>query len=310
MRAGFRLHDCAAGGYCDRAAAEGISSAAYAAFRPNPELTRKLNERLIALEAEGKVTPEQCYLLKVNPLAQHLLARKTMNDPDRFVDITPLEILKELGRESFEQGSASRQAEIDQLKEQREVYELQLAIEKQNKLISEYEQKDKMLSAKIQPAKDRVKVVKKELSELQIVKKEIDDVVIKNIGIFKCATIISAIAFIIIAIWIGIENSPLFSVLTFIAPIIMWAISKSFGKEITYAMLAQKVEDRTREKQNCLRRYSDAQLISLENEKNDLLTKIEDLENQQTKNAVLLKKEKEKMDNFSIDTSILEKIAL
>lgn len=287
-----------------------LVSAAYAAFRPNPELTRKLNERLIALEAEGKVTPEQCYLLKVNPLAQHLLARKTMNDPDRFVDITPLEILKELGRESFEQGSASRQAEIDQLKEQREVYELQLAIEKQNKLISEYEQKDKMLSAKIQPAKDRVKVVKKELSELQIVKKEIDDVVIKNIGIFKCATIISAIAFIIIAIWIGIENSPLFSVLTFIAPIIMWAISKSFGKEITYAMLAQKVEDRTREKQNCLRRYSDAQLISLENEKNDLLTKIEDLENQQTKNAVLLKKEKEKMDNFSIDTSILEKIAL
>ena len=145
---------------------------------------------------------------------------------------------------------------------------------------------------------------------MQVVKKEIDDVVVKNIGMFKCATITSAIAFAIIAIWIGIENSPLFSVLTFIAPIIMWAISKSCGKEISYALLAQKIEDSTREKQNCLRRYSDAQLISLENEKNDLLTKIEDLENQQTKNAVLLKKEKEKIDKFSIDTSIFEKIAL
>lgn len=43
-----------------------LVSAAYAAFRPNPELVKKLNARLTTLETEGRITPEQCYLLKVS----------------------------------------------------------------------------------------------------------------------------------------------------------------------------------------------------------------------------------------------------
>ena len=105
-----------------------------------------------------------------------------INILSRFVDATPLEILKELGREAFEQGSASRQAEINQLKEQSETYEVQLAIEKQKKVISDLEQERKMLLTQIQHAKDRLKVIKRELSELSIVKMDIDNAVKSNIS--------------------------------------------------------------------------------------------------------------------------------
>lgn len=173
-----------------------LVSAAYAAFRPNPELIRKLNERLVALEVEGKITPEQCYLLKVNPIAQHLLACKTMNDPDRFVDATPLEILKELGREAFEQGCASRQDEINQWKRKSETYEVQLAIEKQEKVISDLAQRKKIIDTQKQTAKERLSVVKKELAELGIVKMDIDNVVKSRISLFKGITIVCAILFL------------------------------------------------------------------------------------------------------------------
>ncbi|MDD6880509.1 MAG: hypothetical protein PUE18_02915, partial [Firmicutes bacterium] len=70
-----------------------IVSAAYAAFRPSEELTKKLNKALVKLEEQGDISPEQCYLLKVNPIAQRLLAKKTINNPERFIDQTPLDIL-------------------------------------------------------------------------------------------------------------------------------------------------------------------------------------------------------------------------
>lgn len=73
-----------------------LVSAAYAAFRPSPELIKKLNTALSKLEKDGAITPEQCYFLKVSPVAQQLLAKETINDPDKFVDLTPLEILKTL----------------------------------------------------------------------------------------------------------------------------------------------------------------------------------------------------------------------
>ena len=287
-----------------------LVSAAYAAFRPNPELTRKMNARLIALEAEGKITPEQCYLLKVNPNAQHLLARKPMNDPDRFVDATPLEILQELGREAFEQGSASRQTEINQLREQSETYELQLAIEKQQKVISDLEQELNMLHTHIQHAKDRLKAIKRELSELDIVKMDIDNVVKSNLSLLKVLTTIGAILFVIISIWIGVENSPLFGVITFVAPVIVWLLAKWFGKKITYTWLEKAVEKWTRENQNSLRRYSEDAVHALEREQNALLQSINNWENEKAKVFARLTTEKQKVDNFSIDASLIQKVAL
>lgn len=283
-----------------------LVSAAYAAFRPDPELTRKLNERLITLEAEGKITPEQCYLLKVNPIAQHLLARKTMNDPDRFVDATPLEILQELGQEAFEKGCASRQAEINHLREQREAIEIKLAIEKQNKIISDYEQKDIFLTTELKHTKTRITAITKELSELTIVSMDIDKIVKANTDRFQYVAIASALAFIIFSIWLGIENSPLFSILSFVSPVIIWVIARILGKKITYDWFTKKIEKRTREKQNSLRRYSPERENTLKQEKKQLQEKVDDLDKQKSQNFAQLKIEKEKLGRFSIDISLLD----
>lgn len=287
-----------------------LVSAAYAAFRPNPELVKKLNARLTTLETEGRITPEQCYLLKVNPIAQHLLAHKTMNDPDRFVDATPLEILKELGRDAYEQGCSSRQAEINKLKEQREIYEVQLSVERQKKVISDLEQKKLTLYTEIRHIKERISAIKKELSELNLVKMDIDKVVKSKTSLFRSVVTIVAILYIVFAIWIGFVNSPLFSAISFTMPVILWLLAKWFGKKITYEWFEQQVEKHTRENQNSLRRYSDAAVRALELEQSELLQRKESLENEEDNVSTQLKTEREKVDSLSVDISLISKVPL
>ena len=92
-----------------------LVSAAYAAFRPSKELTEKLNKALVKLEKEGKVTPEECYFMKTSPIAQRMLTKITANNADKFIDMTPLDILKEIKGDAFLQGSQSRQEEVENL---------------------------------------------------------------------------------------------------------------------------------------------------------------------------------------------------
>ena len=74
-----------------------LVSAAYAAFRPSDDVTKKLNDALIKLEE------------KVNPIAQRILGKLTANDSDKIIDSTPLEILKEIRQSAYEEGGISRQ---------------------------------------------------------------------------------------------------------------------------------------------------------------------------------------------------------
>lgn len=287
-----------------------LVSAAYAAFKPSPELTKKLNSTLIKLEGQGKITPDQCYLLKVNPIAQHLLTHKTINDPERFVDATPLEILKELGREAFEQGSASRQAEVDMLTEQSEAYKVQLAKEQQEKVIFNLKKEGQLLAAQIKPVKERIRSIQEELKVLNNVKSEIDAVVKSKCSICKIVISILVILIIGVPILLGNEFSWILGAISFITPMVAWLIALWSGTKITYAWIQHEVETHTREKQNKLRRYSDSQLQNLKQELDDQLSKLRELQNKENEVFTNLAWENGKADRFSIDTSLLDKVTL
>lgn len=274
-----------------------LVSAAYAAFRPDPELTRKLNERLVALEKEGKVTPAQCYLLKVDPIAQHLLARKTMNDPDRFIDSTPLEILKELGREAFEQGIASRQAEVDKLTEESETYKAQLAIEKQARIVSDLEQKWSNINVQIRYIRGREENIKKELDDLHNVKAGIDEIVKRNRIALKVTVSFLAFLLVALSVFIGVNYSPILGVITFVVPIILWIISLWTGRKVSYSLIDQKIEQRTRQKQYNIRRYSDSYVSNLEKEMGSISNQLRNLENKANEVSAQLNIEQGKLVN-------------
>lgn len=255
-----------------------LVSAAYAAFRPDPELIRKLNERLVTLEKEGKVTPAQCYLLKVDPIAQHLLARKTMNDPDRFIDSTPLEILKELSREAFEQGIASRQAEVDKLAEESEAYKAKLAIEKQTRIVSALEQERSNINVQIEYIKARKKNIQDELDDLCKVKAGVDAIVKRKRVALKITVSFLTLFLAFLSVYIGANCSTILGIITFVLPIILWIISLWTGRKASYSLIDQKIEQRTRQKQYTMRRYSNDYVTNLEKEIDSISYQLMNLE--------------------------------
>ena len=286
-----------------------LMSAAYAAFRPNDELVKKLNNKLIQMEAAGKITPEQCYLLKVNPIAQKLLAQKTMNDPDRFVDATPLEILKELSKEAYAQGSASRQAEVDKLSKENEAYKKHLAIEEQKKAIAELKQQQNVLSVKIPPIKDRIVIIKKELAELDVVKMEIDNRVKNNLILLNAAAIVISIILIVLSIYIGVCHSVVFGIITAVCSVIAGLITFLFGKKVTYDVIKKYVENKTREKEESVRRYSESYVQTLRKELTEISAELTGYTETLSALDTQIQKEQEKLEALGVDPLLLEATA-
>lgn len=286
-----------------------LMSAAYAAFRPNDELVKKLNNKLIQMEAAGKITPEQCYLLKVNPIAQKLLAQKTMNDPDRFVDATPLEILKELSKEAYAQGSASRQAEVDKLSKENEAYKKHLAIEEQKKAIAELKQQQNVLSVKIPPIKDRIVIIKKELAELDVVKMEIDNRVKNNLILLNAAAVMLSIILIVLSIYIGVCHSVVFGIITAVCSVIAGLITFLFGKKVTYDVIKKYVENKTREKEESVRRYSESYVQTLRKELTEISAELTGYTEALSALDTQIQKEQEKLEALGVDPLLLEATA-
>ena len=287
-----------------------LMSAAYAAFRPNDDLVKKLNNTLVTMEDSGEITPEQCYLLKVNPIAQKLLAEKTMNDPDKFVDATPLEILKELSKEAYAQGSASRQNEVDKLSEENEEYKKRLAIEEQKKVVLKLKQQYEITESKVTPIKDRIRIVKKELAELEVIKAEIDTIVNRNKAILNGIMIMAAIVIIALSIYIGISYSLLLGIITTVWPIVAWIIAFLCGKKITYDLIKKYVEKQTRDKHESIRRYSENKVNSLQNELSKISNDLNHLTNTLSDLSSKTQLEQAKLKALGIDPSLLEEVPL
>lgn len=282
-----------------------LVSAAYAAFRPSPEVVQRLNRSLKELEETGTITPEQCYFLKTSPIAQKLLAKKTVNDPTRFVDSTPLEILKELTQEAFNSGSFSRQGEIDILKSGQEQLRLELAIVRQEAIISAAERDVERAEGALQKNQERKAALEDELDECNCLRSEIDEVVACKIKWIKICITVVAILLIAPAVYIGKKWSWITGVLSLGVPSLLAIVALWNNENVSLLSLIPKIERKIQKKQNVLRRYSPEKVVALEKELSEIKEKENGLQNNLNEAKAILKRERAKIDPKSIDISIM-----
>lgn len=282
-----------------------LVSAAYAAFRPTNEVVSKLNQKLKELEESGDITPEQCYLLKVSPIAQQLLAKKTINEPDRFVDSTPYEILQELERKAFNKGVESKQKEIHVVNRDKQHAEFCLKIERQRNIIFQKSSECMMTQNSIENIKSELNVVTERLEEYEQIGNEVTSKVDSNIRTVKIILSIAAILGMVLGIYIICEFSWLWSIIPFIGTIYLF-IFEIWDHKMSLKKIVSFFQKRALKKYSTKLHYSDVKVQDLKKKKIELEEKLkaegEKLEIQNTE----LKKEKMKLDDYSADISLFE----
>ena len=217
-----------------------LVSAAYAAFRPSNDVTKKLNDALINLEKKGDITPEQCYFLKVSPVAQRILGKLTANASDKIIDSTPLEILKEIRQSAYTEGSISRQEEIDNLTRKNETAEFELAKAKQQRIIFECQRNVEVLEKDRTDVKKEIEDVSEFLSEQNQVKDAIDKSVNKQILGLKIIITIASLIAIGLAVYIGTNYSEVLGIITAVISIFIIILTIWNKDEIKILSLISK----------------------------------------------------------------------
>lgn len=285
-----------------------LVSAAYAAFRPSSELVKKLNDTLHKLEEDGKITPEQCYFLKVSPVAQQLLAKETINDPERLIDLTPLEILRSLENDAYQLGSLSRQREVDELSE--EVDELhervkeshsQLLIERQRNAVANCEKTYEILQNRVVHLQDKRTSLEGTIKNQTQIKENIDDIVTSRIKWVKIAMTVIAIIFALSAIYVGYNWSWIIGVIPFVLAIYTFVATLWNDDSASLLSLVRQVEKRIREEQNDLRCFSPEKFAKYEQEFSQLLLDLNCAEKELAQATENLNHERNKLVQFSVD---------
>lgn len=283
-----------------------LVSAAYAAFRPSYEVTKKLNAALIKSEEKGDITPEQCYFLKVSPVAQRILGKLTANNSDKIIDSTPLEILKEIRKIAYEEGSTSRQEEIDDLTRKHEKAAFELAKVKQQAVIRKCERNVEVLEKEIADIKKEIKNISEFISEQEQIKEDIDSDVstkMKGLKIF-----ISIVCLILMgaAAYISINYSEILGAVTAIIPILAFIATLWNKEEIKILSLMSKVRKILFTRQANLRRYSAEKVEHAICQKRDAEERLTHAEEELRAARKELHQESAKLDRFSADISILQ----
>lgn len=278
-----------------------LVSAAYAAFRPSAELSKIINATLISLVEEGRITPEKCYLLKVDPMAQRLFAKNTANNPENFVESTPFEIMKELEDTAFQKGSVSRQNEIDSLNVEKNKTELQLAIEKQNAKINAIKHQIAIEEAKADKASDTLRHILSELDELESTKSEFDETVYHRMKLIRSLLTV----FIIITFAASIAVSFFWNLWLAIVPFAVSVYSIIVGvwknENISIFSILLNYEKKYYRNQRELRRYSESKVTSLNTQKESCEQELKDTKTLIQTLTEQLKAEEAKIDSYSID---------
>ena len=278
-----------------------LVSAAYAAFRPTADLTRKLNAALVELEKAGKVTPEECYLLKVNPVAQRLLTKKTVNSPDEFFEETPLEILKELRDKAYEEGSLSRQDEIDALTEQTRKSKTELDIERQKGKVEAYRQEQEKAELEISHLKDALLGISSQIAASDLTKDKVRKAVRGRMIAIRLLT--SGLILFLIGVIIHLVRAKSWvpTVLSSAAALFLIIIDLWKKETVTVFAVMQLIERKITEKQSDLRRYSEADAAALLEKKEQLKAELQAKREQSYRITICLNREKEELERLTKD---------
>lgn len=139
--------------------------------------------------------------------------------------------------------------------------------------------------------------IKKELDDLHNVKAGIDEIVKRNRIALKVTVSFLAFLLVALSVFIGVNYSPILGVITFVVPIILWIISLWTGRKVSYSLIDQKIEQRTRQKQYNIRRYSDSYVSNLEKEMGSISNQLRNLENKANEVSAQLNIEQGKLVN-------------
>ena len=278
-----------------------LVSAAYAAFRPTTELMRKLNAALVKLENAGKITPQECYLLKVNPVAQRLLTKKTINSPDKFFEETPLEILKELRNKAYEEGSLSRQVEIDLLTEQTRKAKTELDIERQKRKVEAYRQEQEKAELEIHHLEETINNISSQISLNDQLKVVIDKAVKKRMNVVKAAFTVAFLIMIGLTIYLGISGSWLTAVASAIFALLLAIFRLWKNENVSVLSLMLFIEHKIFEKQCNLRRYSEAEATALQERNRQLAAELQGKKQKLLQIISHMKEENEQLNHLTKD---------
>ncbi len=93
-----------------------IMAHAYIAFQPSTQIQEKLSASVESLLKDGLISSDLCYALRGSKLVAEKLAQKTLNDPDAYTEVTPLEIIEEFKSEA---AAEERKQNMELLEKQR-----------------------------------------------------------------------------------------------------------------------------------------------------------------------------------------------
>ncbi len=71
----------------------------YASLQPSRVLLKKFVDQVEKLGQEERIDQEACFLLRTSTVARQMLSEKTMGDPNRITDTTPIEVLEGIKNE-------------------------------------------------------------------------------------------------------------------------------------------------------------------------------------------------------------------
>ena len=202
-----------------------------AAFSPKEALLEKLVSSLEKYVVDGKISSEECYMLKTTHLAHKYLMDITKGDPELFTQQTPLEILQAIHNEGKEEGiQEGIQAEREKANKEIEfIFNKLEAKDKENKKL---QRKD--IDSQIEISELNRKLLIKDKEEVENTLKIIEEHernasnkaknYKRNLGIIYCIFIIIYVVLGVV-IWTVSEKLDFFSLYTFLAPAFLIILS-------------------------------------------------------------------------------------
>ena len=229
-----------------------------AAFSPKEALLEKLVSSLEKCVDDGKISPEECYMLKTTHLAHKYLMDITKGDPELFTQQTPLEILQAIHNEGKKEGiQEGIQTEREKANKEIECINNELAaIDKKNQTL---ERKDIDQQIEISELKKRISIKeKKEAEESYANIEEHEKIAYEKAKKYKRKLSVIYIVFLIVYALLGVyiwsvsKKYDFFSLYTFLSPLLFATITYAYfaitGKSFNIFKWTDNIVKRQQEK--------------------------------------------------------------
>ncbi len=205
-----------------------------AAFLPKEALLEKLVSSLEKCVDAGKISPEECYMLKTTHLAHKYLMDITKGDPELFTQQTPLEILQAIHNEGKEEGFQEG-IQVEREKANKEIESISNKLDAKDKENQNLQRKDIDQQIVISELKKRIAIQDKSNAEENYASIEKHEKIAynkakkhkRNLGIIYIAFLI-IYALVGVYFWTVSKKYDLFSLYTFLAPVVFAVITYAY----------------------------------------------------------------------------------